>query len=160
MRLHRRWIAVVAAGVSLLGVAGCQQPVPDIGVYSSGRYVGEPAATYCFTVEDAAADRCRVDDPTPLPVPVRDGNPVGISVPKEIADSLWVVVLSEPGRPERAQRSPYQIEKSYLSFTPTFNTSPRLLADIVAYRSEGGAVRPVGLWRLELVRRAPLNTAG
>jgi hypothetical protein len=142
--------ALVAAG-ALLALAGCQQPVPDVGVFTGGRYLAQTAATYCFSVADAAASRCRVADAPPREITVRDGHAVSFDVPSELHDTPWVVVLSVPGNPA-AQRSPYQVDKTHLSLTPDFRTSPRILAEIVSYRSEGGAVRPTGLWRFLLVQ--------
>jgi hypothetical protein len=159
MRLRRRSVATLVAGVALLGLAGCQKPVPDVGVYSGGTYLSQPATTYCFTLDDAAANHCRADDPAALEVPVREGSAVGISVPSELSDTPWVVVLSVPGSGAKAQRTPYQIGKSYLSLTPTFSRSARVVAEIVAYRSDGRAVRPVGLWRFEFVRQPKLQTS-
>jgi hypothetical protein len=143
--------AVLTAAVALLALAGCQKPVPDVAAYTGGHYLNEPAATYCFSVDDAAANRCRVREAPPREIRVRDGKAVGFDVPSELHHTPWVVVLSIPGS-RTAQRSPYQVDRTHLSVTPDFSTSPRILAEIVAYSSDGRAVRLTGLWRFLLVR--------
>jgi hypothetical protein len=143
--------AAIAAG-ALLVLTGCQQPVPETAVFTGGHYLTEPAATYCDTVDDAAANRCRVDSAAPRRVLVRDGNQVAFNVPSELHHTPWVVVLSVPGKGGKAQRSPYQVDKTYLSITPDFTDSPEILAELVQYSSDGRAVRPTGLWRFLLVK--------
>jgi hypothetical protein len=151
MRL-RRALAVLVAGASLLGLAGCEKPVPEVSVTSGRTFVTVPAAVYCFTVDDAAANRCRTDRNPPREITVREGRSVAIDVPSELAHTPWVVVLSDPGGTTTRERSPYQVDKTHLSLTPVFTASPKVLAEVVAYRSDGRAVRPVGLWRFLLVR--------
>lgn len=143
--------AVLAAAVALFALAGCQKPVPDVAVFAGGQYATQTASTYCFSVDDAAANRCRTDDAPPREIRVKDGKAVGFDVPTELHHTPWVVVLSVPGT-RTAQRSEYQVDKTHLSFTPEFRTSPRILAEIVSYTSDGRAVRPTGLWRFLLVQ--------
>jgi hypothetical protein len=120
--------AVLTAAVALLALAGCQKPVPDVGGRTGGPTPKQPRE-----------------------IRVRDGKAVGFDVPSELHHTPWVVVLSIPGS-RTAQRSPYQVDRTHLSVTPDFSTSPRILAEIVAYSSDGRAVRPTGLWRFLLVR--------
>ncbi|HEY0485938.1 MAG TPA: DUF2771 family protein [Mycobacteriales bacterium] len=149
--------AVLTAAVALLALAGCRQPVPDVTVFTSGRATDLTATTYCFSVDAAAANRCRSTDSPPRAIKVRDEQPVSIDVPSELHHTPWVVVLSIPGT-HTAQRSEYQVDKTHLTFTPDFRTSPRILAEVVGYTSNGQAVRPTGLWRFLLVQDAKNRT--
>lgn len=152
MRLRRRALAVLTAGLSLVTLAGCQKPVPEVGVVSGGTYVSQPATTWCFTFQDAAMNRCRNDTAAPREIRVKDGASVGISVPSELKDTPWAVVLSAPGTASTPERSPFQVGKTYLSLTPKLETTPQLLAEVVSYDSDGQTVRATGLWRFVLVQ--------
>jgi hypothetical protein len=154
MRLRRRTLAVLVAGVSLLALAGCQKPVPEVGIVSGGTYLTQPASTYCFTL--GPAPKCRTGHEAPREVHVREGAAIGVSVPRDVADSPWYLELSLPGQPATAQRSPIQeVGTTYLSLTPRFATAPRLQAEVVSGRFDGRQLLEAGRWRFLLVREAP-----
>jgi hypothetical protein len=146
----RRALAVLAAGVSLFALAGCEKPVPDVSLQTRGTYVNEPAARYCFTLEEGKAG-CRVRDAEPREVPVRDGATIGIDVPREIG-ALWDVEVSIPGNPAAKQRVGIQRDKTHLSVTPRFDQSPRLLVEVVSGRYSRGSLLESGRWRFVLVQ--------
>jgi hypothetical protein len=146
----RRALAVLAAGVSLFALAGCERPLPDVSLQSRGTYVSEPAIRYCFEPEKGP-DGCRTRHASPREVPVRDGASVGIDVPREIG-ALWDVEVSIPGNPAAKQRVGLQSDKTHLSVTPRFAQSPRLLVEVVSGRYSGGSVLESGRWQFLLVQ--------
>lgn len=147
----RRALAVLAAGVSLLALAGCEKPVPDVSVQSRGEYVNVPAARYCFTL-DKGPEGCRIGDTAPHEVTVRDGASIGIDVPQDV-EALWDVQVSIPGNPNARQTVGIQRDKSHLSLTPRFEQSNQLLVEVVSGRYGNNALLESGRWRFLLVKQ-------
>jgi hypothetical protein len=82
----RRVLVVVASAV--LVVAGCSAPpLPEVTFYSSGKTVNLSPTQYC----DIESEDCVVDTRAAGVLRVPPGRPVQISVPGELADSLWAV---------------------------------------------------------------------
>jgi hypothetical protein len=153
----RRTLAALAAGVSLLALAGCERPLPEVSLQTRTAYVSQPAALWCFSNADAAANRCRTGEAEPREVRVREGYPVAIDVPAEVGKAPWLVRLSVPGNP-RAQRSPILKDKTHLSLTPTFAGSPHLLVEVVSGRYDGREIVEAGSWRFLLVKQPKPQT--
>jgi hypothetical protein len=119
----------------------------------------QPASTYCFTLGETP--KCRTGHEAAREVRVREGAPIGISVPHDVADSPWYLELSLPGQPGTAERSPIQeVGTTYLSLTPRFATAARLQAEVVSGRFDGRQLLEAGRWRFLLVRATPPASTG
>ncbi|OQO92699.1 hypothetical protein B1813_11110 [Saccharomonospora piscinae] len=86
--MRRSVVALVAVGAAVL--TGCSAPhPPEVTFYTDGESVAAPPMDYC----DALRTECSVTGGDPVVLDSRPGRPVQISVPSEIAETPWLVIV-------------------------------------------------------------------
>lgn len=83
-RLSAAALAVLATS----GLAACEKQNPYITLTASGKVVKARAVRYC------RGDDCRVTSDNPT-LRMEPGSPVGIDVPRSVAEDGWQVVLRQ-----------------------------------------------------------------
>ncbi|EIF00617.1 MULTISPECIES: DUF2771 family protein [Saccharomonospora] len=85
--MRRSVVALTAAGAAVL--TGCSAPhPPEVTFYADGDSVQALPLSYC----DALLTACDTDG-EPVTLDARPGQPVQISVPAEIAETPWLVIV-------------------------------------------------------------------
>ncbi|CAM2795482.1 DUF2771 domain-containing protein [Saccharomonospora xinjiangensis] len=86
--MRRSVVALVAAGAAAVAT-GCSAPQPpEVTFYTDGDSVTAPPLSYC----DALLKDCDTDG-EPVSLDARPGRPVQISLPAEIAETPWLVIV-------------------------------------------------------------------
>lgn len=86
--MRRSVVALVAAGAAVL--TGCSAPQPpEVTFYTDGESVTAGPMSYC----DALLTDCQVTDGDPVVLDARPGQRVQVSVPAEIAETPWLVIV-------------------------------------------------------------------
>lgn len=155
MTARRRLLAAAPALVCLAVLTACEKPAPIVTVVNEGRSVYAEAGVWCF--EGQTGDECATRNED---VPVLEVLPgtLGIDVDKELADSRWIVTITDPANPQQQQvSSGVQEDKHYYKFDlPDLGPDARLLLTVRALAedtAEGGEPEARGSWQFELRSR-------
>ncbi|KID31782.1 Protein of unknown function (DUF2771) [Prauserella sp. Am3] len=99
----RRAVGALLAGAALV-MTGCSTPEPEVTFYADGESTVAAPLIYC----DEVLTKCG-EEGTPVNLDVRPGMPVQISVPSEVADTPWVIIVqyvdTETGKQKLEQRA-------------------------------------------------------
>lgn len=71
-----------------LAAAGCSVPDPEITFYADGESTVAEPLIYCDEVLNECGDRS-----TPVDLDVRAGKPVQVSLPSDVTDTPWVIIV-------------------------------------------------------------------
>lgn len=152
----RRAGAVLAVGLALVGLTGCDRPTPAVTLYSGGTSIHDDAMSYCFDGQDPQAEpgtkgACRIESGrTPKVLRVRPGDLVTIDVDKDLADSAWFAAIRIEGRPDtRVAASDDHVAR----FQPDFGQGVTQLVDVRKQAGEEQNAKVVGLWTFLVVPR-------
>jgi hypothetical protein len=132
MTPRRRLLSACGAGLALVGLTACEQPVPIVTVQSGRTVVTGEAQSWCFGGRPGA--ECRGDARTarPIPVEVTPGQLVAIDVAKEVAERGWFVQQAVPGSPEQTGSYPVR-DDHYFTLT-----MPPAVVQLTVHALEGG----------------------
>lgn len=144
-------LGVGLVGASVLALAGCTQPTPDVTVWSGtssvvrGATCWAPDSTIPEAVKACIADaqsKPTSDIPT---IAVTPGNIVGINVDPQVAEATWMPSVGQQPLAEEP------INDSYYRFTyPNVKTPPE--GYLLAITARGTAAdQNRGLWLFRLV---------
>ncbi len=147
----RRPLACVAAVGALLGLSACEKPAPIVTVVNEGRSTYAEASTWCFAGQ--TGDECVERATGPTALRVRSGT-LGVDVDKELADSAWLVTLTDESRPEEPVfTSEVQRENHYYTLDlPDLPRQTTLLLEVQALTEGGKPGR--GSWQFTLRPRS------
>lgn len=108
-----RFTALTLASCALL-LAGCEAAAPSVTWYGNRTAVHEGPALYCELTEQLELACSELDGPSAR-LALREGDPVQINIPADIASSPWWLVISYVGE-EESFRTPLFTDGGTLSY--------------------------------------------
>ncbi|HEV2783873.1 MAG TPA: DUF2771 family protein [Actinophytocola sp.] len=87
--MHRIPIALAATALLLAACGDDPPPLPEVSFTAEGTTVSARPFLHC----DVMVTKCDRDDAAQARMPVPPGKPVTVTVPREVADSPWSVVI-------------------------------------------------------------------
>ncbi|MEC3978590.1 DUF2771 family protein [Amycolatopsis sp. H20-H5] len=151
-----RVMALLAAGGFV--VAGCSAPGPaEVTFFADGKTVNVTPLAAC----DPKTGKCSSDPDAAGKLKVRPGKPVQISVPGEIADSLWKVTaqyVNAKGEPQPLQETLVTSRDRYAyTVTPPSASDQILVVEIAQAAAISRTGNPedaepitIALWSLQI----------
>ena len=88
-RAVAKTVTVAAAGATVLSLAACDRPVPEVTVLSGSTTIVVSPQTYC---PDATPTHCRFSTSSVHHLRAIAGSTLLVDVPREVADTSWSVV--------------------------------------------------------------------
>ena len=154
MTPRRRLLATATAALGIATLAGCEKPAPIVTVVNAGQSVYAEANTYCFEGQSLQEGDCAVRHEGTTRLEVQGGETVGVDVGKALAESGWLIELSDPAaQGEQAQPQQSEVQEGhYFTFTaPNLPSDGELLLTVRSLDEE--QQRPTGEWSFTLVPR-------
>ncbi|MFD8496532.1 DUF2771 family protein [Amycolatopsis sp. NPDC059657] len=118
-------VASLAVGAALL--TGCSAPgEPEVTFFADGKTIRIEPTVHC----DVFSGTCKQSQANPASLKARPGKPVQISVPAEIAETPWKVIVvyaNSKGELQPAIEKRFPINKQYAYTASTPNPGDQIL---------------------------------
>jgi hypothetical protein len=138
---------LVAAGLLVLALSGCEKPTPGVTVAAGSSSVHIESTTYCHEGQSPEKQNCAEHLDRLGVVKVKPGQQVIIDVDNDIAENGWILVDTDASARSNVQ------DEHFFSYTPDFQRGPVVHLEIRSLDRPADDAATTGIWKFQLIQQ-------